>query len=62
LSNKEIADEVNLSIRTVQGCTSRIFKKLGVGSRTEAVIYAVREGLVNLEELPMGEPVNMPTE
>jgi DNA-binding NarL/FixJ family response regulator len=62
LSNKEIADEVNLSIRTVQGCIGQIFKKLGVSSRTEAVIYAVKEGLVNLEEMPMGEPVNIPTE
>jgi len=50
LSNREIADEVNLSIRTVQGCVGQIFKKLGVNSRTEAVIYAV-----NLEEVPMGE-------
>jgi len=55
-SNKEIADEVNLSIRTVQGCVGQIFKKLGVNSRTEAVIYAVKEGLVTLEEVPMGEP------
>lgn len=55
LSNKEIADEVNLSIRTVQGCVGQIFKKLGVNSRTEAVIYAVKEGWVTLEEMPMGE-------
>lgn len=55
LSNKEIADEVNLSIRTVQGCVGQIFKKLGVSSRTEAVIYAVKEGWVTLEEVPMGE-------
>jgi NarL family two-component system response regulator LiaR len=52
LSNKEIADEVNLSIRTVQGCVGQIFKKLGVNSRTEAVIYAVKEGWVTLEEVP----------
>jgi NarL family two-component system response regulator LiaR len=55
LSNKEIADEVKLSIRTVQGCVGQIFRKLGVNSRTEAVIYAVKEGLVTLEEVPMGE-------
>jgi NarL family two-component system response regulator LiaR len=59
LSNKEIAGEVNLSIRTVQGCLGQIFKKLGVSSRTEAVIYALKEGLVALEEVPQGEPVEM---
>jgi NarL family two-component system response regulator LiaR len=59
LSNKEIAGEVNLSIRTVQGCLGQIFKKLGVSSRTEAVIYALKEGLVALEEVPQGEAVEM---
>jgi NarL family two-component system response regulator LiaR len=62
LSNKEIASEVSLSIRTVQGCLGQIFKKLGVGSRTEAVIYALKEGLVALEEVPQGEPVEMAEE
>ena len=62
LSNKEIADEVNLSIRTVQGCLGQIFKKLGVNSRIEAVIYALKEELVTLEEVPLEEPVEMPGE
>ena len=62
LSNKEIAGEVNLSIRTVQGCLGQIFKKLGVGSRTEAVIYALKEELVTLEDVPLGEPVQIPRE
>ena len=62
LSNKEIADEVNLSIRTVQGCVGQIFKKLGVNSRTEAVIYAVKEGWVTLEEVPMGVPFGTQSE
>ena len=62
LSNKEIANEVNLSIRTVQGCLGQIFKKLGVNSRIEAVIYALKEELVTLEEVPLEEPVEMPRE
>ena len=62
LSNKEIASEVNLSIRTVQGCLGQIFKKLGVGSRTEAVIYALKEELVTLDEVPQGETVQLPGE
>jgi DNA-binding NarL/FixJ family response regulator len=62
LSNKEIASEVNLSIRTVQGCLGQIFKKLGVGSRTEAVIHALKEGLVTLDEVPQGEIIQPPEE
>jgi len=62
LSNKEIASEVNLSIRTVQGCLGQIFKKLGVGSRTEAVIYALKEEWVTLDEVPQGEAVQLPSE
>jgi DNA-binding NarL/FixJ family response regulator len=59
LSNKEIASEENLSIRTIQGCLGQIFRKLGVGSRTEAVIYALKEGLVTLDEVPQGEAVEL---
>ena len=55
LSNKEIATELNLSIRTVQGYLRQIFKKLGVSSRTEAVVYALKEGLVALDNVPRGE-------
>ena len=62
LSNKEIASEVNLSIRTVQGSLGQIFKKLGVGSRTEAVIHALKEGLVTLDEVPQAEAGQTPEE
>ena len=55
LTNKEIACELNVSIRTVQGHLRQVFKKLGVGSRTEAVVYALKEGLVTLENVPKGE-------
>lgn len=56
LTNKEIAREMNISLRTVQGQLRQIFKKLGVGSRTEAVVYALKKELVNLEDVPLGEP------
>ena len=52
LSNKEIANEMGLSIRTVQGHVQQIFKKLGVSSRTEAVVYALKTDLVALEDVP----------
>jgi two-component system, NarL family, response regulator LiaR len=43
-SNKLIAGELNLSIRTVHAHMRNIFGKLGVASRTEAVMLGVREG------------------
>jgi DNA-binding NarL/FixJ family response regulator len=46
LGNKQIGLELGLSARTVQTHLTRVFAKLGVGSRTEAVLAAVRAGLV----------------
>ena len=45
-SNKEIADELVLSERTVERHVSNIFTKLRVGSRTAATAYAYKHGLV----------------
>ena len=50
LSNREIADNLVLSARTVQAHLSTIFAKLGVGSRTEAVVLALRQGWLTLED------------
>ena len=50
LSNKDIAKELYLSIRTVQGHLGNIFNKLQVGSRTEAVVRALKEGWVTLDD------------
>ncbi|MCJ7523501.1 MAG: response regulator transcription factor, partial [Dehalococcoidia bacterium] len=55
-SNREIASEVNLSIRTVQGHIAQIFNKLGVNSRTEAVVRGLHEGLVSLDDVPHSTP------
>jgi DNA-binding NarL/FixJ family response regulator len=52
LSNKEVGDELCISRRTVQGALARIFGKLGVASRTEAVVRALREGWVTVDDLP----------
>lgn len=51
-SNKDIADELYISARTVQGHLSSIFNKLGVGSRTEAVFQAVKGGWLSFNDLP----------
>lgn len=54
LSNAEISARMYLSIRTVQVHLTHIFNKLGVGSRTEAVIAGLRSGLLKLEDLGEG--------
>ncbi len=51
LTNKEIADKLHLSYRTVEGHMRDVFNKLGVGSRTEAVLFGLRKGWFTLEEL-----------
>ena len=52
LSNQDIANELYLSLRTVQAHLGHIFNKLGVSSRTEAVVRALKEGWVTLEDVP----------
>ncbi len=49
--NKEIARDLGLSVRTVQAHLGNIFNKLKVGSRTEAVISGLKNGLLTLEDI-----------
>lgn len=51
-SNSAIADELHLSVRTIESHLGTIFNKLAVGSRTEAVIQAMKRGWLTLEDLP----------
>jgi len=51
MSNREIAGQLFISERTVQTHVHRIFEKLGVSSRTEAVLYCLREGWLTMEDL-----------
>lgn len=50
LSNKQIGKEIFISDRTVQAHLSNIFSKLGVSSRTEAVMHAVRKGWITVDQ------------
>lgn len=50
LSNKEIASLLIMSQRTVEYNLTRIFEKLNVRSRSEAIIVAKRLGLIHIKE------------
>ena len=47
--NKQIAAELAISERTARTHVSRILRKLRLSSRTQAALWAVREGLVEVE-------------
>jgi two-component system, NarL family, response regulator LiaR len=49
LSNRQIADDMVISEATVRTHVSNILSKLHLASRTEAALYALREGLATLE-------------
>lgn len=51
ISNKDIAQRLGLSLRTVKGYLADLFLKLNVASRTEAVIICLRKGIIALKDL-----------
>ena len=51
-SNKEIAQQLVISPNTVKVHLRNIFSKIGVVSRTEATLYALRENLIRPDGLP----------
>lgn len=51
MNNKDIADTLCISIRTVHGHLNSIFHKLNVGSRTEAIFQSVKRGMLSFEDL-----------
>jgi DNA-binding CsgD family transcriptional regulator len=46
-SNQQIAGDLNISVNTVKVHIRNVFGKLGVASRTEATLFAVRSGLIH---------------
>jgi len=50
LDNQEIADRLVISEATVRTHVSNILSKLHLASRTQAALYALREGLASLDE------------
>ncbi len=51
MSNKDVAEELCLSVRTIQSHLAHIFDKLQVGSRTEAILHGLKEGWFSLEDI-----------
>jgi DNA-binding NarL/FixJ family response regulator len=51
LGNREIAEKLSLSVRTVQSHLRNIFTKLEVTSRIEAVMFGLKNGLLELEDV-----------
>ena len=50
-SNRDIAEELSISETTVRTHVSNILGKLHLASRTEAALYALKEGVANLEDI-----------
>jgi len=49
MSNKELAKNLNCSVKTIKNHLNSAFHKLGVSSRTEAVVKAIEKGLISSE-------------
>jgi len=52
MSNKDIAKELFVTVRTVKAHLANIFSKMGCGSRTDAIIKGLREGYITLNDIP----------
>jgi DNA-binding NarL/FixJ family response regulator len=59
MSDRQIARSLGISEKTVGNHTSNIYRKLHIFDRTQAVVYAIKEGIIEVEDLeyrPQGEP------
>src|SRR5215217_4039741 len=50
-ANKQIARDLDISEKTVRNHVSNIYNKLHIYDRTQAVLYAIREGLIDMDGL-----------
>ncbi len=47
--NKEIASTLNISERTVKNHVSNIFNKIEVSDRTQAAVFAIKNGIISIK-------------
>ena len=47
-TNEQIADVLSVGVKTIKTQLTSVFRKLGVANRTEAVVHAIRDGIVSL--------------
>jgi len=52
MGNKNIADVLFLSLRTVKAHLTNIFNKMGCSCRTDAIIKGLREGYITIDDIP----------
>jgi DNA-binding NarL/FixJ family response regulator len=50
-SSKEIADKICLSVRTIEGYRTKIMKKINVKNHSGIVLYALKNGLIEQDEV-----------
>lgn len=53
LTYKEIAQEMHLSPRTIDGYRDQLFEKLNIKSRVGLVMYAIKKGIIQINNLPL---------
>ena len=51
LDNQEIARRLCISIHTVKAHIEKLYRKFGTHSKVSAVIFAMKAGLINLDEI-----------
>src|SRR3954469_9061262 len=60
-TNQQIANQLHISVNTVKVHLRNIFSKIGAASRTEATVYAIRQGLVNVDGAALTPAVELPS-
>jgi DNA-binding NarL/FixJ family response regulator len=50
-SDKEIAEDLNMSIGALRNCVNKVKKKTGLHNRTQITVYALLSGIINLTKV-----------